>query len=228
MSSQNQKKTNWQPMIIGLLVILVLLQGLLLISYHLNQSESESKKLGPKIAVPEINTQSAATPATAPHTARSPFARSSDPFLNDAFEMMQSMQQNMDKMFGAAMTYGPSIAQSWSQMNEFDFMPALDLEELEDMYLVRCDLPGLDKNKIDVKVQNNVLTIQGVRETGSEKKDNQKGFYSMERSYGTFARTLALPGPVDETQVKAEYTDGVLRIELPKAIAQKSKKVSID
>ena len=61
-----------------------------------------------------------------------------------------------------------------------------------------------------------MLTLQGVRETGSETRDEKRGFYSQERSYGSFSRTITLPGPVDEGNIKADYENGVLTVTLPK------------
>ena len=97
-----------------------------------------------------------------------------------------------------------------------------------DVNIVRSDLPGLEKDKISVTVENNVLTVQGMRQTSSEADDKNRGFYSQERSYGSFSRSFNLPGPVDDSQINADYKNGVLTITLPKiAPAKNAQKVAI-
>ena len=92
----------------------------------------------------------------------------------------------------------------------------MDLEETESGYIVRVDLPGLEKDKIEISVRNTLLTVKGTRISETKSADSSRGYYSHERNYGSFARTLTLPSPVNEARVKAEYKDGVLTIFLPK------------
>ncbi|HTL47556.1 MAG TPA: Hsp20/alpha crystallin family protein [Verrucomicrobiae bacterium] len=99
---------------------------------------------------------------------------------------------------------------------DFDFMPTADMEEKDNLYIVKVDLPGLDKDQINITVRDGLLTIEGVRKSESESKDDKTGFYSQERSYGSFSRSLPLPGPVDDAGIKADYANGVLTIQLPK------------
>ncbi|MBU9889794.1 MAG: Hsp20/alpha crystallin family protein, partial [Candidatus Omnitrophica bacterium] len=96
------------------------------------------------------------------------------------------------------------------------------LEETADAYILRSDLPGLDKDKIGVTVRDNIVTLKGVRETSAESQDEKKGFYSQERSYGSFSRSLNLPGPVDESNISATYKNGVLTVTLPKLVGAKN------
>ena len=77
-------------------------------------------------------------------------------------------------------------------------------------------------------MRDNLLTIQGVRKTETQTEDEQGGFYAQERSYGSFSRTITLPGPVDENAIQAEYQNGVLTIQMPKAQGEKeTQKVPI-
>lgn len=151
--------------------------------------------------------------------------------VEDPFEMMQRMQERMHGIFDALLT---SDASPFSGMGTglgfpgMGFSPAIDIQEDEKNYIVRGDMPGLEKDKINLSVHGNILTIQGVRETEMERSNSQAGIYSQERSYGSFSRTVQLPGPVDETQVKADYQSGVLTITLPKtAQEQKTQKIPI-
>jgi HSP20 family protein len=130
-----------------------------------------------------------------------------DPFMDDAFFSLGRLTQHMNRLFENMGSFGGM---------EYAFNPAIDMEETSAAYIIRSDIPGLDKDKIDVSVHGSTLTIQGVRETGSEKKDERTGYYSQERSYGSFARSLMLPGPVDDSKITADYKNGVLTITLPK------------
>ncbi len=81
---------------------------------------------------------------------------------------------------------------------------------------MRLDLPGVDKDKINVKVQNNMLTISGERRSETEEADQKTGFYRMESSFGSFMRSFPLPADADPDNMTAESKNGVLTIRLPK------------
>ncbi len=109
------------------------------------------------------------------------------------------------------------------------FEPDIDLVENEEEYVVSCDLPGVDKNKIDVEVRGNLLTVTGSREVLKEKVSGQRHYYRERRS-GSFARTVILPGLVDQQGMRADYNDGILTIRLPKAKSPRqdpAKKVQV-
>lgn len=106
------------------------------------------------------------------------------------------------------------------------FEPEIDLTETQSEYIVRCDLPGVDKDEIEVSVKGNYLTISGSRDI----KRKEGIYYYQERRSGYFQRTILLPGLVAEEGVKAEYKDGILVIRLPKRESIKEwepKKVQI-
>jgi len=109
--------------------------------------------------------------------------------------------------------------------------PEVDVAENEKFVIVRCDLPGIDKDKIDVEVKDNFLTLKGFRSVLQEEKNNSAGFVRMERRFGSFTKSLPLPAPVDESHAKASYLNGVLTIELPKLVPgpkdEKSTKVTV-
>ena len=139
---------------------------------------------------------------------------------NDPLDEFDLFSRRINKFMNQAFTQGAPLMQSVFQ-NNLDFTPAVDIEETDNAYIVEGDLPGLDKNKIDITVRNNLLTIRGVREVSTDTQDNSKGYFSQERSYGSFSRSLALPGPVDESRVTAEYKNGVIKITLPKLAQDK-------
>ncbi len=139
-----------------------------------------------------------------------------DPRAEDPFEEFDAVSRRMSNMMRRAFMSSAPLMRSLGATGGFDFTPAVDLEETENAYILRGDLPGLDKDKISVTVKNNILTLEGMRETTNESQDSKKGYYSQERSYGSFSRSLSLPGPVDETKVNAEYKNGVLTVSLPK------------
>ena len=92
--------------------------------------------------------------------------------------------------------------------------PVVDIEETEQNYLIRVELPGLDKDKVKVVVENGVLTLSGERDL--ERKVEGKTFHRVERSHGTFSRSFTLPEDVDSESVVANFKDGLLEIHVAK------------
>lgn len=103
--------------------------------------------------------------------------------------------------------------------------PPIEVYEEKDKYVIKADLPGLNKEDIDVAVSKNVLTIKGERK--AEKESQEKDYYYCERYYGNFLRSISLPGSVDANKIVATYKDGILSLELPKAEEEKEKKIDI-
>lgn len=146
----------------------------------------------------------------------SSFPVANDFFDEDPFTALDRIHSQLNNMMNTARTYAPIVMQQMNRDLSSDFIPAVDLEEKDDSYIVRADIPGLEKDKINITAENDVLMIQGIRETQTRNNDYKNGVYTSERSYGSFARTVALPGPVNETEIKAEYKDGVLTVQVPK------------
>jgi HSP20 family protein len=105
------------------------------------------------------------------------------------------------------------------------FSPSCDVEETENSYLVSFDIPGIDKDKLNIELSNNVLTVTGEREQAE--KNEKKGCYHYERFYGKFSRSLNLPESVNDSKVEASYKDGVLNIEIPKSESSKPKQIKV-
>jgi HSP20 family protein len=103
--------------------------------------------------------------------------------------------------------------------------PDVDIIEDKDNIEVQVDLPGMEKDDIKVSVEDNILTIKGERKALKEEKD--KNYHQVERTYGTFTRSFSLPTTVDGSKIKANYKNGVLKIDLPKSEAVKPKEIPI-
>ncbi|EPR35667.1 heat shock protein Hsp20 [Alkalidesulfovibrio alkalitolerans DSM 16529] len=103
--------------------------------------------------------------------------------------------------------------------------PAVNVAEDDKRVTVTAELPGVDPKEIEVTLERGVLTIRGEKKfEDEEKKDN---YHRIERSYGSFSRSVSLPRPVKEDEVKASYKDGVLTIEMPLAEEAKARKIAI-
>jgi len=106
------------------------------------------------------------------------------------------------------------------------FAPAVDVTEKDDAYHIRADLPGVKKKDLDITFQDGVLTINA--ETTQEKKEEKEGrVIRQERRYGKFIRSMRLGDTVDPDKIKADYKDGVLTLDVPKAEKVKPKKIDV-
>ncbi len=131
----------------------------------------------------------------------------------DPFRDLLSLHNRISTPFaGANDAYG-----SW--------MPPVDIFERGDDLVIRAEVPGLDKNEIDISVEDNRLVIKGERKR--EREFNEENAYRLERAFGTFMRSFLLPKTVDSSKISASYTNGVLKVTLPKAEAAKPRKVEV-
>jgi HSP20 family protein len=105
------------------------------------------------------------------------------------------------------------------------WIPATDVVEDGDSYVLRSDLPGLSEDDVNIEVEDRVLTISGERK--SEHESEQNGYRRVERSFGSFRRSLTLPEGVDADAVSASFDKGVLEIRIPKPEQRKPRKVTI-
>lgn len=106
-----------------------------------------------------------------------------------------------------------------------EWHPSVDIYEKDGNYVVKADVPGIDEKDLGVEIKDNVLTISGKKEEEKETKDGD--FYRVERSTGTFSRSLALPEGVQADQVQADYKKGVLTVTLPKPKEAQPKKIEV-
>jgi HSP20 family protein len=105
------------------------------------------------------------------------------------------------------------------------WVPAMDLVEHDDHFVLTADLPGVTQEDVSIEVQADVLTISGERKTSQESSGT--GYYRLERSTGAFSRTLTLPEGVDPEAVEASFANGVLEVRIPKPEQRKPRRVSI-
>lgn len=105
------------------------------------------------------------------------------------------------------------------------WIPAMDLHEDGDVYVLRADLPGLDEAEVNIEVEDRVLTISGERRSTHE--DRRDGYVRVERAYGSFGRSLTLPEGVDPEAIEAAFDKGVLELRIPKPEERKPRKVAI-
>ena len=127
------------------------------------------------------------------------------------------LQDRMNRLFEDA-------TQRRAQKDEFeraDWTPAADIYETETGYSIAIDLPGVDRQGLEIDIDDNRLVIKGTRVVEESMKQR------TERPGGKFLRTFSVPGSIDQAQIRAEYKDGVLQISLPKRKEQKSQKVEI-
>ena len=103
--------------------------------------------------------------------------------------------------------------------------PAIDIAEQENQYVVKAEVPGCKPEDVEISLSGNVLTISGEKKEEQEKKE--KGYYHVERSYGSFRRDLTLAAEVDTAKIQAECKDGVLTITLPKSEKAKPTKIKV-
>jgi HSP20 family protein len=108
---------------------------------------------------------------------------------------------------------------------DMGWTPSVEVADTENSIDVTAELPGVSKEDVDVDLQNNVLTIRG--EKKQQKEEKEKEHYLFERYYGSFQRSFSLPARVDESSVKAEFRNGVLKIHLDKAAESKGTKITI-
>ena len=104
--------------------------------------------------------------------------------------------------------------------------PSVDIYETENELVLKADLPDVDQKEIDVRVENQTLTIAGQRKF--EKEESRKGFHRIERSYGNFVRSFAVPNSFNTEQIAATYKNGVLTVTLAKKEAAKPRQVKVE
>jgi HSP20 family protein len=132
---------------------------------------------------------------------------------------LHSLQQEMNRLFGSV--FDPQSTGGGGGR----WIPAMDLVEEGDHYVLRADLPGLSEDDVKVELEDNVLTISGERK--SEHEERKDGYYRVERAAGKFSRSLTLPEGVDPESVQAHFKNGVLEVRVPKPEERKPRRVAI-
>lgn len=129
----------------------------------------------------------------------------------------EPFSQEVNRLFSTLFDASDSGVQRW--------VPAMDLTEADDQFVLRADLPGLGEDDVSIEIQDDTLTVSGERK--SEHEERQRGWYRVERSFGRFSRSLSLPEGVDADAVSAQFDKGVLEVRIPKPAERKPRRVAI-
>lgn len=127
----------------------------------------------------------------------------------------EPLSAELDRLFTSL--FGEARSERW--------VPAMDLHETDDAYVLKADLPGLSENDVSIEVENGVLTISGERR--SEREEKRDGWIRAERTFGRFSRSLTLPEGVDPNRITAEFDKGVLTVRVPKPEQHRPHRVQI-
>lgn len=144
----------------------------------------------------------------------------------EPFRDLVSLQERMNRLFddsfrGTGRGAGDedwALGGSWA--------PAVDIYEHDGRIVLKAELPGVDAKDVDIRVENNVLTLRGERKFDNDVK--RESYHRVERAYGAFQRSFTLPTVVDTDKIQAEFKDGVLRVTLPKREELKPKQIAIN
>jgi HSP20 family protein len=142
----------------------------------------------------------------------------------DPAREIDSLQGEMNRLFSTFFDSptsrggnGNGTARRW--------IPAMDLVETGEHFVLRADLPGMTESDVNIEIEKNVLTVSGERKTEHEEK--HEGYYRLERSAGAFSRSITLPEGIDATAVKATFANGVLEVRIPKPVQEQPQRVQI-
>ena len=136
---------------------------------------------------------------------------------------LQTMQTEMNRLFNTF--FDAPAPGNGVQTTLRRWIPAMDVVETDDHFVLRADLPGLNEGDVNIELDDNVLTISGERKAEHEQRN--EGFYRVERASGSFSRSLTLPEGVDAEGIQASFDSGVLEVRVPKPEQQKPRKVQI-
>lgn len=142
----------------------------------------------------------------------------------EPFRDMVAVQDRLNRIFDDAVR-GSSRGSDEDLALDGQWAPSVDIFEHEGNLVLRAELPGIEPKDVDVRVENNVLTLRGERKFESEVK--REKYHRVERAYGTFSRSFTLPSVVDTEKIKAEYKDGVLQVTLPQREESKPKQIQV-
>jgi HSP20 family protein len=135
---------------------------------------------------------------------------------------LSSLQSEMNRLFNTVFDAPPG-GNGGSTLRRW--MPAMDLVESKEHFVLRADLPGLTEDDVKIELEDGTLTISGERK--AEHESNEEGFYRVERAFGQFSRSLTLPKGVDPEAVSAHFDRGVLEVRIPKPEERKPRRIEI-
>ena len=138
----------------------------------------------------------------------------------EPFRGATTLQDQMNRLFNEV------LERTGEESNLTAWAPSVDIYETEHELVVKADLPEIDTKDLDIRVENNILTIRGERKF--EKKVNEENYLRVERSYGSFARSFTLANTVNSEAIKADYQNGVLTLSIPKREEAKPKQIKVN
>src|SRR5919197_4606959 len=138
----------------------------------------------------------------------------------DPFREFTTLQDRMNRLFR------DSFGDGQEALTTSTFAPPVDVYEDEHNVTLKIEVPGIDEKDIDVRIENNTLTVHGERKF--EKEEKEENFRRVERQYGSFTRSFTLPNSVDAENVSANYDKGILKISLPKKAEAKPKQIKVN
>jgi HSP20 family protein len=138
----------------------------------------------------------------------------------EPFSVAGTLQDQINRVFNDV------LGRSGEESNLTTWAPAVDIFEIEHELVVKADLPDIDPKDLDIRVENNILTIRGERKF--EKKVDQDNYLRVERAYGSFARSFTLANTVNSEAIKADYQNGVLTLSIPKREEAKPKQIKVN
>jgi HSP20 family protein len=141
------------------------------------------------------------------------------------FREMEEMQRRMPSLFDWSPFRRSSLTTDDEHISVPEWAPLVDIVEDEKAYLIKVELPEVQKDDVKVTVENGTLNISGERK--SEKEEKGRRFHRVERYYGRFERSFSIPDDAEADQVKAEFKDGVLRVHLAKSEKARPKQIEV-
>lgn len=138
----------------------------------------------------------------------------------EPFQAVGTLQQQINRIFN------DTLGRSSEESNLTTWAPAVDIFETEQELVVKADVPEIDPKDLDIRVENNILTIRGERKF--EKKSEEKDYLRVERSYGAFSRSFSLANTVNAEAIKADYQNGVLTLSIPKREEAKPRQIKVN
>ena len=139
-------------------------------------------------------------------------------------ESIDEIERRIEDLFGRELVY-PSFWRQQSPTEEKDWVPRVEMIEMDDKYLIKAELPGMKKEDIDISVTGDTLTLKGHRQAESDIKEDD--YHLCERSYGSFFRSITLPSSVKADEIEAKYEDGMIEVSLPKQADTQPKKIEV-
>jgi HSP20 family protein len=136
--------------------------------------------------------------------------------MTSTIDRMMTLNQALDDAFSSSV-----------KTNDRVWVPAIDLIETKDAYVIHADLPGVDRSSIDISLEKSILTINGRKPAAVENRDEELRVYAAERVSGAFSRALRMPDHIDGEHIEAEFKDGLLTVRVPKAAVAQPRRIEV-